>query len=141
MSFKQIAEEFGVTPMYVGRLRKKLFPDSEELDEDMIKDLRIYLASIESSKEEVKEVLKPELVLAQLDSYAPWRKGVAMFMLLKERKKVWALVPRDMEMERLKGRNTQLERIVCNDKEYYRHASITAKVFPPFFEKYGVRRD
>ena len=135
--YKELAEEFNVTPMYLGRLRRKLFPQSMEWQDDMEHDMRVYLAEMQEAKADIAKSLLPRIIKAIMVDKVPARPQVALFMLHETREKVWALVPKDLCLARMKGKITKLEEVEYEGKRYFRHATLAGRVFPPAFKKYG----
>lgn len=128
MKCKKLAEEYGVTAMQVGRLRKQFAPDeSGDLSAGSEEFIRAYFAELESDEttKEIEEAIKPQFI----DSVCSYTQEGRHEVECKLREDggiitVRALIPFSKDVSMYQGRPMRLEVIDCEGVKYYRHASL-----------------
>jgi hypothetical protein len=133
MRCKELASEYNVTPMQVGRLRKKACPDEDgDLSPESEAFIRAYLDDLLDIdvRTELEEVVKPQFV-ESICSYAQAGRSEVECKMKDDDgiKTVCALVPFKSDIIRMVGRPMKLEVIEYKDVKYYRHASLAGKAW------------
>jgi hypothetical protein len=131
MKCKDLAKELGITPMHVGRLRKKIAPhETDELSDDTCRAIRLIIADVEEvAEQEVAPAITSERVRARVMS-----KGHGRFVLCgiyATSKRVVAMMPTGTPLDHLIGQDIWLEEIEFNNENYYRHISLANRTFEP----------
>ena len=133
MKCKDLAEQFGVTPMQIGRLRKQFAPEetgdvSSETFE-MIKDYFDEMRSEETVKA-IEELVKPQFV-DSICSYAQSGRNEVECKIKANGaiETVRVLIPFNSNPLTLRGKPMKLEVIEYKDVKYYRHASLAGKAW------------
>ena len=133
MKCKELAAEYGVTPMQVGRLRKRFAPDeSGDLSRDTVCLIREYYDDLEQvdARKEMEEAVKPQFVEA-ICSYS--QKGRSEIECkIREDDNIFtvrALIPFTTDPLLLRGKMMKLEVIEYKDVKYYRHASLAGRAW------------
>ena len=133
MKCKELAAEYGVTPMQVGRLRKRFAPEETgDVSIETAALIRSYYDDLEDieTRKEMEEAVKPQFIEA-ICSYAQAgrneieckiREGDDIFT-------VRALIPFSSDPLMLRGKIMKLEVIEYKDVKYYRHASLAGKAW------------
>ncbi|RLC69133.1 MAG: hypothetical protein DRH97_00850 [Chloroflexi bacterium] len=128
MKCKTLAEEYGVTAMSIGRLRKQFAPDeSGDLSAESVEFIRSYFAELQSDEvtKEMEEAVKPQFV----DSVCSYTQEGRHEVECKLREDgdiitVRALIPFSSNVAGYQGRPMRLEVIDYEGVKYYRHASL-----------------
>ena len=128
MKCKTLAEEYGVTAMSIGRLRKQFAPDeSGDLSAESVEFVRVYFAELQSDEttKEMEEAIKPQFV----DSVCSYTQEGRHEVECKMREDgeiitVRALIPFSKNVSMYQGKPMSLEVIDCEGIKYYRHASL-----------------
>ena len=133
MKCKDLAAQFGVTPMQIGRLRKQFAPEetgdvSSETFE-MIKDYFDEMLSEETVKA-IEELVKPQFV-DSICSYAQSGRNEVECKIKANGaiETVRVLIPFNSNPLTLRGNPMKLEVIEYKDVKYYRHASLAGKAW------------
>lgn len=133
MKCKELAETYGVTPMSIGRLRRRFAPDEEgDLSEATVEFIRIYFEELESDDnvKEMEELVKPQFVDSICSYTQEGRREVeCKFQGEDGIETVLALIPYTTASHGLRGKPMKLEVIEHNDVKYYRHASLAGKAW------------
>ena len=128
MKCKTLAQEYSVTAMSIGRLRKQFAPDeSGDLSAESVEFIRSYFTEVEGdeAKVEMEEAVKPQFVDSVCSYTQEGRHEVECKM--KEDGEiitVRALIPFSSNVAAFQGRPMRLEVIDCEGVKYYRHASL-----------------
>ena len=125
MKCKELAEEYSVTAMQIGRLRKQFAPDeSGDLSAGSEEFIRAYFAEMESD-EGMEEAIKPQFI-DSICSYTQEGRHEVECKLREDGKIVTirALIPFSKDVFAYQGRPMRLEVIDCEGVKYYRHASL-----------------
>jgi len=128
MKCKELAEEYGVTAMSIGRLRKQFAPDEEgELSSESVDFIRAYfneLSSDENAKE-MEELVKPQFIDSICSYTQEGRYEVeCKFQGEDGTETVRAIIPYSTASNQLRGKPMKLEVIEHKGVKYYRHASL-----------------
>jgi hypothetical protein len=129
MKCKTLAEEYGVTAMSIGRLRKQFAPDeSGDLSAESEEFIRAYFAELESDEvvKEIEEAVKPQFV----DSICSYTQEGRHEVECKIRNEdgidtIRALIPFTKNVSTYQGQPMRLEVIEYDGVKYYRHASLS----------------
>lgn len=133
MKCKTLAEEYSVTAMQIGRLRKQFAPDeSGDLSAESEEFIRAYFAEMESDDEtkSMEEAIKPQFIDSVCSYTQEGRHEVEC--KLREGGKivtVRALIPFSKNVSAYQGRPMSLEVIDYEGVQYYRHASLAGKAW------------
>ena len=136
MKPKELAQELGVTPMRIGRLRKQLFPDATAgtaLTDEQAAAIREAMGILDSQevRQEIEEAVKPVFV----DAFIAYGKNDGREAECGIRSEdgtyriVIALMPHKMKLEDNKFKPVKLEEIEYEGKQYYRHASLAGRAW------------
>ena len=133
MQCKELASEYNVTPMQVGRLRKKACPDEEgDLSPESVAFIRAYFDEIEEvdTRHELEELVKPQFI-DSMCSYAQEGRQEVECKINGENgiETIRALIPFHGSPMHAVGRPMRLEVIEYKDVKYYRHASLAGKAW------------
>lgn len=136
MKCKELASEYNVTPMQVGRLRKKACPEEDgDLSPESEAFIRAYLDDLlqVDVRKELEEAIKPQFVDA-VCSYVQAGRSEVECKIKGDTciETVCALVPFKSDVMRMVGRPMKLEVIEYKDVKYYRHASLAGKAWSQF---------
>ena len=131
MRCKNIAIKYEVTPMQVGRTRKRFFPDHNggELSQEEVAVLTEYYEGMEELDERkaMEEAIKPQFVDAIITFVKEGKRQVEVH-LRESKKRAIALLPyparKDMVLKPVK-----LEEIEYNGQRYYRDASLAGRAW------------
>jgi len=128
MKCKTLAQEYSVTAMSIGRLRKQFAPDeSGDLSAESVEFIRSYFTEIESdeARSDIEEAVKPQFV-DSICSYTQEGRHEVECKFLGENgvETVRALIPYTTTSSQLRGKPMKLEVIECEGVKYYRHASL-----------------
>jgi hypothetical protein len=128
MKCKTLAEEYGVTAMSIGRLRKQFAPDeSGDLSAESVEFIRSYFTELESddTAKEMEEAIKPQFVDSVCSYTQEGRHEVeCKIREINEIVTVRALIPFSKNVFSYQGRPMRLEVIEHEGVKYYRHASL-----------------
>ena len=136
MRCKDIADEYAVTAMQVGRLRKRLFPDHKggELSEDEINAITEYYESLEDidTRKEMEKAVESRYVIGYVSYVQRGRREVECRIRGANNsiETIYALIPTGVDPASILGTTIKLETIDHNDKQYYRHASLANVAWP-----------
>ena len=133
MKCRDIAAEYRVTPMQVGRLRKRFAPEETgDLTPETAAMIREYYDNLEDveTRKEIEEAVKPQFV----DSICSYCQSGRNEVECKVKTEtgiliVRALIPFLSDPMHLRGKPMKLEVIDYNGVEYYRHASLAGKAW------------
>jgi hypothetical protein len=136
MKPKELAQELGVTPMRIGRLRKQLFPDAEsgvDLTNEQVAAIREAMGILDSQavRQEIEEAVRPTIIDAFI-AYGKNGNRHAECALKQEDgsyKRIVALMPINMRVEDYIRKPVKLEVISYEDTTYYRHASLSGRAW------------
>ena len=133
MKCKTLAEEYGVTAMSIGRLRKQFAPDeSGDLSAESVEFIRSYFNELQSDEatKEMEEAVKPKFV-DSICSYTQEGRHEEECKLKEDGEiiTVRALIPFSSNVAGYRGRPMRLEVIDCEGVKYYRHASLAGKAW------------
>jgi hypothetical protein len=128
MKCKTLAEEYGVTAMSIGRLRKQFAPDeSGDLSAESVEFIRAYFTELQTddTAKEMEEAVKPQFI----DSVCSYTQEGRHEVECKLRDggeiiTIRALIPFSKNVFSYQGRPMRLEVIDCEGVKYYRHASL-----------------
>lgn len=130
MKCKDIANKYDVTPMQVGRLRKRFFPDGGgDLTEEEVATLTEYYESLDDLEERqaMEEAVKPKFVDAMVTFVKEGQRRVEVH-LRDSKERAIALIPyaarRDMLLRPIK-----LEEIEYDGTKYYRDATLAGRAW------------
>ena len=135
MKCKDIAHKHKVTAMQVGRLRKKLFPNSiggdlTPMEEEVINEYYEELNSPDNRKE-IENALEPTIVEGFCTYYQSGRREIECKVRgEKGFVPVRVLIPNGVDPASFLQKKIKLERIVKDGTEYYRHASLANYAWP-----------
>ncbi len=134
MKCKELAKEYSVTAMSIGRLRKQFAPEEEgELSEESVEFIRSYFSEIEAdeAKIEMEEAVKPRFVDSMCSYTQEGRHEVECKFKDEDGniETVRALIPYTIAASHLQGRPMKLEVIDFKGVKYYRHASLAGKAW------------
>lgn len=128
MKCKTLAEEYGVTAMSIGRLRKQFAPDeSGDLSAESEEFIRAYFDEQQSDEviREIEEAVKPKFIDSVCSYTQEGRHEVECKIRTEDGiETVRALIPFTSEVKMYQGRPMSLEVIEHNGVKYYRHASL-----------------
>jgi len=135
MKCKDIANEYQVTAMQVGRVRRKLNPDHDggDLSSDEVEALRCYFDELEGvlERKEMEKSVEPQYVEGYVSYVQHGRREVECKIRDGGQiKTVYALVPTSVDPVRILNTSIKLEWIEYNDKKFYRHASLANVAWP-----------
>jgi hypothetical protein len=133
MKCKELAAEYGVTPMQVGRLRKQFAPEETgDVSVETAALIRNYYDDLETveMRKEMEEIVKPQFV-DSICSYAQSGRNEVECKIRDEGKiqTVRALIPFLSDPMHLSGKPMKLEVIEYKSVKYYRHASLAGKAW------------
>ena len=133
MKCKELASKYNVTPMQVGRLRKKLFPDEEgDLSAQAVSVMSEYFDDLLELdvRQEIEELVKPQFV-DSMCSYAQEGRQEVECKINGENgvETVRALIPHFGTPMHSVGKPMRLEVIEYKEVKYYRHASLAGKAW------------
>ena len=135
MKCKDIAHKYHVTPMQVGRLRKKLNPDNKggELSEEEVEALSYYYDELESLPE--REELEKSVESETVDGYCTYVQAGRREVECKIRsggeiESVVALIPSSVSPEWCLNKPMKLEVIEYRGKKFYRHVALANHAWP-----------
>ena len=133
MKCKELAAEYGVTPMQVGRLRKQFAPEETgDVTPETAEMIRNYFEEMEDidTRKEMEEAVKPQFV-DSICSYAQSGRNEVECKIREDDKihTVRALIPFLSDPMQLRGKPMKLEVIEYKDVKYYRHASLAGKAW------------
>jgi len=133
MKCKDLAEEYGVTAMSIGRLRKQFAPDeSGDLSSESEEFIRAYFDEQQSDEvvKEIEEAVKPQFV-DSVCSYTQEGRYEVECKIKDENgiKTVRALIPFSSNVSSFQGQPMRLEVIEYRGVEYYRHASLAGSAW------------
>lgn len=133
MKCKELAAEYNVTPMQVGRLRKRLFHDCEgsEVTDEQALAIREYFDESIDERESMSELVKPRFVDAFCTYAQKGRQEVECEIRISEGQveKVRALIPFKADSMTLHFRPMRLEVIEYEGEKFYRHESLAGKAW------------
>lgn len=131
MKCKDLAAEYEVSPMQVGRMRKKFFPDHKggDLSDEEIDVLTEYYEELTSleTRNEIEESIKPVFVDGQI-SYVKEGYRRAEVFIPSQSRRVIAILPykATKQMER---KFIKLEEIEYNGEKFYRDATLAGRAW------------
>ena len=133
MKCKELAAEYGVTPMQVGRLRKQFAPEETgDVSVGTAALIRNYYDDLETveMRKEMEEIVKPQFV-DSICSYTQSGRNEVECKIRDEGKiqTVRALIPFLSDPMHLSGKPMKLEVIEYKSVKYYRHASLAGKAW------------
>ena len=131
MKAGELAKEYDVTAMTIGRIRKKFNPEeSGDLSEESVEFIRTYFSGLQEDEQSMEELVKPRIV-DSLCSYTQDGRHEVECKVMSEGgvKTVRALIPHMVAVTQLRGRPMPLEVIDHKGVEYYRHASLAGKAW------------
>ena len=133
MKCKELAAEYGVTPMQVGRLRKQFAPEETgDVSVETAALIRNYYDDLETveMRKEMEEIVKPQFV-DSICSYAQSGRNEVECKIREgdEIRTVRALIPFLSDPMHLRGKPMTLEVIEYKSVKYYRHASLAGKAW------------
>jgi len=133
MKCKELAAEYGVTPMQVGRLRKQFAPEETgDVSVETAALIRNYYDDLETveMRKEMEEIVKPQFV-DSICSYAQSGRNEVECKIREgdEIRTVRALIPFLSDPMHLRGKPMKLEVIEYKSVKYYRHASLAGKAW------------
>jgi hypothetical protein len=133
MKCKELAAEYGVTPMQVGRLRKQFAPEETgDVSVETAALIRNYYDDLETveMRKEMEEIVKPQFV-DSMCSYAQSGRNEVECKIREgdEIRTVRALIPFLSDPMHLRGKPMKLEVIEYKSVKYYRHASLAGKAW------------
>jgi len=131
MKCKDIAIKYEVTPMQVGRTRKRFFPDHKggELSDEEVAVLTEYYEGMEEldERQAMEEAVKPQFVDAMITFVKEGQRRVEVH-LRESKERAIALLPyparKDMVLKPIK-----LEQIEYNGDLYYRDAALAGRAW------------
>lgn len=128
MKCSELAKEYGILPMRVGKIRSKKFPDSrgQEMNDNEVAYVRGELER-QLPTDGSADLVKPEIVNAVVTHLGGTQRLVEC-MVRGEAGRFAVLLPFGMSKDRLRLQQTlQVERIEYEGRKYYRHASLARK--------------
>jgi len=133
MKCKELAAEYGVTPMQVGRLRKQFAPDETgDIAAGTVELIRSYYDELEGvdTRKEMEEAVKPQFV-DSICSYAQEGRNEVECRIMTDDgiEIIRALIPFTTNPLLLTFKPMKLEVIDYKGVEYYRHASLAGKAW------------
>jgi hypothetical protein len=133
MKCKELAAEYGVTPMQVGRLRKQFAPEETgDVSVETAALIRNYYDDLETveMRKEMEEIVKPQFV-DSMCSYAQSGRNEVECKIREgdEIRTVRSLIPFMTDPMHLRGKPMKLEVIEYKSVKYYRHASLAGKAW------------
>ena len=131
MKCKDVAQKYDVTPMQVGRLRKRFFPDTEggDLNEEETAVVCEYYESLDELEErnQMEEAVKPKFVDGNI-IYVKEGLRRAEVHLRDTNERVIALMPMVCTKAMLRKPVT-LEEVEYKNVKYYRDASLAGRAW------------
>jgi hypothetical protein len=139
MKCKDIANEYNVTAMQVGRLRKKFFPDhmGGELSDEEVETLIAYFEDSTEidERDSMEEAVKPRFI----EGFVSYAQKGRRLVECKVRgaggiETVHALIPNGQDPVTILRKSIKLEYIEKSDgTKRYRHASLANYAWPETF--------
>ena len=131
MKPKEIAQKYDVTPMQVGRLRKRFFPESKggDLTEDEVAVVTEYYESLDdiSEREAMEEAVKPTFVDGTI-TYVKEGQRRCEVHLRETKERVIVLMPYACNKQMIL-KSIKVEEVEYNGQKYYRDASLAGRAW------------
>ena len=118
--------------MHVGRIRKKLFPDSErgELTDEQVSAIREFIDETESqeARKEMEAAVEPVIRNAVVEIAKENNRRVQA-RLLPDMNRIMVLMPMGCDNRRFVRKPIKVEEVEYKDEKHYRHASLAGRVW------------